>query len=119
MTSWLRWELNDDDGDNPTGAPGDFEFEVEYDFDPGDPGYQYDSNGDGYPGHAANVTLGNVVCKKMRIDNIYREPTLEEKQQLSAWFWTVLDKKPKIRDQIETLGLEQMSFEPDCDDVYD
>lgn len=119
MTSWLRWEINDDDGENPTGAPGDFEFEVEYDFDPGDPGYQYDNNGDGYPGHAASVTLFNAVCKKIRTATTQCELSVKEKEQLAAWFWEVLDKNPEIRHQIETLGLEQMSFEHDWDDVYD
>lgn len=119
MTSWMRWELNDTDGNNPTGAPGDFEFEIEYDFDPGDPGYQYNNNGDGYPGHGANVTLCHAVCKRIYTGDTKRNPSPEEKEQLSAWFWDVLDKNSQIRHQIETLGFEQMSFEPDWDDVYD
>lgn len=120
MTSWLNWELNDDEGTNPFGSPGDFEFNVEYEFDPGDPGYMYDANGDGYPGYPAGVDLTNAVCTQVQVANEQkRVPTTEEAKKLVEWFWTVLDKKPQIRDQIETHGLEQMSFEPECDDRYD
>ena len=39
MTSWLDWGISDEEGTNPLGKPGDFEFAIAYDFDPGDPGY--------------------------------------------------------------------------------
>lgn len=120
MTSWLNWELNDEEGTNPLGQPGDFEFNVEYEFDPGDPGYAYDSNGDGYPGYGPSVTLTNSVCKTVCVGaEKKRPPTAEEAAELANWFWTVLDSKPEIRDQMETRGLEQMAFEPECDDLYD
>ena len=117
MTSWIDWELNDDEATNPLGQAGDFTFNVEYEFDPGDPGYMYDANGDGYPGYAACVDLTGAVCTQVHIDaEQKRAPTPEEAERLANWFWTVLDKNPKIRDQIETQGLEQMSFEAECDD---
>lgn len=120
MTSWLDWEISDDEGDNPFGKPGDFEFNIEYEFDPGDPGYMYDSNGDGYPGYQAHVTLVDAVCKKIHIvDQEKRTPNPEEAKELIRWFWTVLDKKPQIRDQLEERGLEQMTLEPDYDDRDD
>lgn len=120
MTSWIDWEINDDEGINPLGRPGDFEFNVEYEFDPGDSGYMYDANGDGYPGYPAGVELTNAVCTRVHVeDEQKRAPTPEEAKELANWFWTVLDKKPGIRDQIETHGLEQMSFEPECDDRDD
>ena len=120
MTSWLDWEISDEDGDNPLGQPADFEFNVEYDFDPGARGNEYDSYSDGYSGHQANVTLTNAVCKKLRVgDQKQRTPTPDELVALSGWFWFVLDKHPEIRDQIEERGLEQMSIEPDYDDLDD
>lgn len=121
MTSWLNWELEDEDGDNPVLSAGAFEFTIEYDFEPPDPGYMYDSNGDGYPGHDASITITNAVCKNLRetIGGTWRVPSPEEAVALSDWFWTVLDKQPKIRHEIEQSGIEQMMLEPDYDDVDD
>jgi len=120
VTSWMDWEISDDEGSNPFGVPGEFEFNVEYDFDPGDPGCQYDSNGDGYPPYPPNVTLSHAVCKRMTLENLGQKvPTQEEVAKLTDWFWTVLDKRPGIRDQMEEFGVEQMAFEPDDDGRYD
>ncbi|NDC55286.1 MAG: hypothetical protein EBZ69_00365 [Alphaproteobacteria bacterium] len=120
MPSWLNWEISDDEGTNPLGQPGEFEFNVEYDFDPGDPGYMYDRNGDGYPGYPPTVTITGAVCKSVCVgEEKERQPTKEEETALSEWFWVVLDKRPEIRDQMEEHGREQMTFEPDCDDWYD
>ena len=120
MTSWISWEISDNDGTNPLEKPGDFEFRIAYDFDPGDRGCMYDSNGDGYPGYEASVTLTDAVCETVSVvDEKKRPPTHEEAKALADWFWTELDRHPEIRDQIQTSGLEQMSFEPDCDDLDD
>jgi len=115
MTSWINWEISDNDGTNPLEKPGDFEFRIEYDFEPGDPGCMYDSNGDGYPGHDASVTLTNAICEALQCvgDEKKRAPTHEEAKALADWFWTELDRHPEIADQIQTFGLEQMSFEPE------
>jgi len=115
MTSWINWEISDNDGTNPLEKPGDFEFRIEYDFEPGDPGCMYDSNGDGYPGHDASVTLTNAICEALQCvgDENKRAPTHEEAKALADWFWTELDRHPEIADQIQTFGLEQMSFEPE------
>lgn len=117
MTSWIDWEINDDEGTNPLGRPGCFSFNVEYEFDPGDPGYMYDANGDGYPGYPPGVDLVSAMCTQVHVDGEHkRTPNPTETEELAIWFWTVLDKKSEIRDQIETHGLEQMSFEAECDD---
>jgi hypothetical protein len=115
MTSWINLEISDNDGTNPLEKPGDFEFRIEYDFEPGDPGCMYDSNGDGYPGHDASVTLTDAICEALQCvgDEKKRAPTHEEAKALADWFWTELDRHPEIADQIQTFGLEQMSFEPE------
>ena len=68
MTSWLDWGISDEEGTNPLGKPGDFEFAIAYDFDPGDPGYLYDKNGDGCPGYPATVTLTDSTCKSLWLE---------------------------------------------------
>lgn len=108
MTSWMNWELADDVGENPIGVPAEFEFSIEYDFDPGD---TYTCNKNKYPDYPATVTLTKATCKKICAEyGQPRLPTQNEIDDLTQWFWSVLDKNQEIRDQIETFGLEQMSF---------
>jgi hypothetical protein len=120
MTSWLDWDISDNDGTNPLGQPADFEFRIEYDYDPGDPGYMYDSNGDGYPASNPAITLTSATCATVCVENEQkRVPTQDEARAIADWFWTELDRRPEIRDQIRTFGFEQMELEPDWDDLDD
>jgi predicted Abi (CAAX) family protease len=61
------------------------------------------------------VTLTDAICEALQCigDEKKRAPTHEEAKALADWFWTELDRHPEIADQIQTFGLEQMSFEPE------
>lgn len=120
MTNWIQWAIDDEDGENPLGKPGEFEFNVAFDYDPGDPGYMYDANGDGYPGHPPNATITGAECIVIRLEELpQRPPTEKENKMLEDWFLNVLDHDKKLCQQIEACGLDQMCVEPDCDDWDD
>lgn len=120
MTNWIPWDIDDEHGENPLGQPGEFAFNVEFDYDPGDPGYDYDYNGDGYPGHAPSATVSGAECKEIKLADLpVRSPTAEEIKLLEDWFLSMLDTDKKLRRQIEACGLDQMCIEPDYDDWDD
>lgn len=100
MTCWLNWEIHDEQGTNPLGVPGNFEFRVAFDFDPGNFG---NSATDA-------VTLTDSVCKVILTRSHRMRPAQYEVNALTNWFWAVLDKNPEIRDHIATFAAEQMSF---------
>lgn len=117
MTNWIQWEIDDENGENPLGTPGEFEFNVAFDYDPGDPGYEYDANGDGYPGHPPNATITGATCTTVKLETLpQRTPTTNEIPLLEDWFLSVIDHDRKLRQQIEACGLDQMCVEPDYDD---
>jgi len=120
MTNWIPWDIDDDDGENPLGKPGTFEFNVEFDYDPGDPGCRYDYNGDGYPSHDAHAIVTGAECKTIKLEDLpQRPPTENEIKLLEDWFLSMLSKDNRLRRQIESCGLDQMCVEPDEDDWDD
>ena len=120
MTNWIPWDIEDWDGKNPLGKPGQFAFNVAFDYDPGDPGYLYDRNGDGYPGHSPSAAITGADCTEVQLEELpARAPAKEELEPLENWFLSVLSDNPKLRRQIEMCGLDQMCVEPDYDDCDD
>lgn len=122
MTNWIQWEIDDPDGENPLGVPGEFEFEVEFDYDPGEPTILYTPNGDGSPGYPPHASVAAARCKSLKLndaDEQMRVPTREENESISAWFMAVLDSDQKLKRQIEACGLDLMCLEPDYDDLDD
>jgi hypothetical protein len=120
MTVWVSWEIEDEDGENPLEKPGEFDFNVELDYDPGDPGYQYDRNGDGYPGYPPKAVIVDAKCLAVRLEKLpSRAPTVEETKMLAEWFLSILNDNKKLCRQIEECGLDQMCVEQDYDDWDD
>lgn len=120
MTNWIQWDIDDEYGENPLGKPGSFEFRIAFDYDPGDPGYDYDYNGDGYPGHHPNATITGAECKILQLEALpQRPPTEDEIKLLEKWFLALIDSDTKLCRQIEQCGLDQMCVEPDWDDWDD
>lgn len=120
MTSWMPWTLTDDDGTNPLGETGAFDFDVEYEFDPGSPEWIASTHNEDYQNCPATVTLTHPRCTYVELaTQPRRKPTVEEIEALAEWFWTVLDSNPQICDDMKAFGVEQMSFTPDVDDLYE
>lgn len=122
MTNWIQWEIDDTDGDNPFGVPGEFEFDVEFDYDPGEPTIMYTPNGDGSPGYPPQASVSGAKCTLLRLDGLHTKmqtPTREEDETISGWFMSLLDNDVKLKRQIEACGLDQMYVEPDYDDWDD
>lgn len=118
MTNWIQWEIDDPDGENPFGVPGEFEFEIEFDYDPGEPPIMYTPNGDGSPGYPPSATITGAQCKLIKLDGLHEKmqpPTIEENSSVSNWFMTLLDNDHKLKRQIEACGLDQMCVGSDDD----
>jgi hypothetical protein len=118
---YLTWEIEDDEGQNPLGEPGSFEFHLDCDVTPGDPGYLYNHNGDGYPGYAPAVEIVSVTCTRLATDAdpSGRKPTEDEQNALSYWFYLWVDTHACDRESIEKQALEYACVAPDYDDVDD
>ena len=96
MTNWVQWDIDDEYGENPLGKPGEFAFNVEFEYDPGDPGYAYDHNGDGYPEYLPSATVSGAECKQIKLTDLpVRVPTKEEIKLLEDWFLSLLNKDKK------------------------
>jgi hypothetical protein len=122
MTNWIQWEIDDADGENPFGVPGEFEFNVDFDYDPGDPVVMYTPNGDGSPGYPPHTSITGAQCTFFKLDGLHTQPqppTHEEDVMICDWFMSLLDSDKKLRRQIEECGLDQMYVEPDYDDLDD
>lgn len=122
MTNWIEWEIDDPDGENPLGLPGEFCFNVAFDYDPGEPTVMYTPNGDGSPGYPPTASITGAQCKFFKLEGLHTKmqpPTREEDAPLSDWFMSLLDNDSKLRRQIEACGLDQMCVEPYYDDVDD
>jgi hypothetical protein len=106
----MRWSVEDELGKNPTGFAGEFEFDIDFTYDPGDPGVMYDSNMEGYPGHAPSISPESVICSSVKFegDDVGRRPTAAEQQMLSKWFWVWLDANPDECRAICDSGMAQL-----------
>jgi hypothetical protein len=121
MTNWIQWEIEDENGENPLGIPAEFEFDVEFDYDPGEPtaiGNEYDPGFEGCPPHTEVV---GARCREFRplLEDTTQIPTKEQDNAISAWFMELLHDDVKLKRQIEACGLDQMYVEPDYDDRDD
>lgn len=122
MTNMIQWEIEDSNGENPFGVPGEFEFDVEFDYDPGEPEILYTPNGDGSPGYPPCATITGAQCRRIKLDGLHvqpQSPTNDENTAISNWFMALLDSDQKLKRQIEACGLDQMYVEPDYDDWDD
>ena len=122
MTNWIQWEIDDSEGENPFGVPGEFEFNVAFDYDPGEPAIMYTPNGDGEPGYPPHTSITGAQCKLFKLDGLHTQPqppTHEEDAMICDWFMSLLDNDTKLKRQIEECGLDQMYVEPDYDDRDD
>lgn len=121
MGVYLRWEIEDDEGTNPTNAPGWFDFNLECDVEPGDPGYLYDANGDGCPPYGPTAEVVGVTCERVHLDgeNAVRKPTQDEEHALSYWFFGWLAAHPAEMQHIQEQAFEYAWPEPDYDDQDD
>ena len=106
MTS-VTWTIDDENGTNPTGKPGVIEFDVMFEFEPGDPGIMRDSNMDGYPGFPPQAHIDSALCTHLWLDDEdKRKPVREEIAAFSSWFFTWLAQHPNVERALCELGLE-------------
>lgn len=120
MSSSIVWEVDDEKGENDTGKSAAIEFNISFSVEPGEPGYRYDSNGDGHPGYDASVNIGECVCLQVHFEgeDAPRAPTEAEATMLTNWFSRWLNSQPPLREQIEAAALDQVDtddYEPDYD----
>ncbi len=105
MTNLIQWDIDDYEAENPLELPASFDFNISFEYDPGD------------EDDAATATIVGATCTTIVTDEEMRAPTLEEDHALEQWLLSLLDKDVKLRQQIEQCGLDQMGVEPDYDDV--
>lgn len=109
MGSRLFWSYRDDDGDNPTGLSGDFEFEIWYEFEDFD------------PDHAPQIEITGIACKSVRLDGEREErrPTGAEEEEFSEWFGAYLDSHREEFKEVQRQAREYAYVAPDPDDLDD
>lgn len=97
MSSCVPWTFEDLYGDNPQGAPGEFDFNVWYELDFRDENY------------GPQVEIIGVTCHSARYDqqNARRHrPGQQEAEQLADWFSAYLDSHPDEFEAIKDLALQ-------------
>lgn len=120
MTSWIPWDIDDATGNNPIKIPAEFEFNLEFEYDPGELFDNYTPDGDGYPGCPPSVKVIKATCKTIKpVGAPLRVPTAYELDMLEDWFMSQINENNNLGQQIQEYGLEQMCVEPYCDDVDD
>lgn len=119
MTSWIPWDIDDDAGNNPIKIPAEFEFNLEFEYDPGDPPSEY-TPAEESPSCPPSVRVVGAECKTIKpVDAPSRAPTAYELDMLEDWFMSRLADDKILRQQIQEYGLDQMCVEPYYDDVDD
>ena len=120
MTSWIPWDIDDDTGDNPLKIPAEFEFSLEFEYDPGNPAAEYLTLDDDDSGCPPSVRVVGAACKTIKTaDALSRVPTAYELDMLEDWFMSRLTTDKNLCQQIQECGLDQMCVEPYFDDVDD
>lgn len=108
MGSRVFWSYSDNDGENPTGTPADFEFEIWYEF------FDFD------PERVPQIEITGVTCRSVHFDGEperSRTPTTEEEEEFSEWFSSYLDSHPKEFKAVQNQAREHAYVEPDYDDI--
>jgi hypothetical protein len=106
----IAFTVEDEDGQNPTGKLGSFDFDLDFEITAADPGYMYDSNGDGYPGHPATAELVTASCRRVWLeDEEPRQPTAEEQTVFTNWFFTWLADNPDVENDLCDNALEEVA----------
>lgn len=106
MTAWVFIDLAPNT-DNPLGIEAEFTFQVEYDYDPGEPGEFV----------PPEVAILRATCQTVcPVNGLPRPPTRQEANMLEDWFLTRLQDDEDLRQQIENCGLDQMCVEPQSDE---
>jgi hypothetical protein len=106
MTAWVAADINSD-ADNPLGIAAEFSFQVEYEYDPGDPENFV----------APEVAILRATCQTVRpVNERARPPTAHEAHMLADWFLSRARDDDDLRQQIENCGLDQMCVEPQWDE---
>ena len=113
----IFWELDDEDGDNPTGVPGQFGFRVYCRVNPGDPGVWRDSNGDGCPAEAPSIDIISAECLDVWLGEEPQRPaTIAEQRTFGDWFCGYIDSRPATFERLEHDALELAYICNDYDD---
>lgn len=97
MSSCVFWSTDDEDGDNPTGVAGNFEFRIWYEIDYGDEDFLQEPS----------MEITAIDCVEVQFeDEEARSPTAEEDIALSDWLETSLNS-----NNTDIQGIEHMAFE--------
>lgn len=120
MSNAIFWELEDEDGDNPTTVPGSFGVRVYFEINYGDPGVWRDRNGDGYPGEAPSIDIIAGECLDVWFGEEQQRPaTSEERATLGDWAAGYIEARPVLFERLEREALEQAYVGHDIDDTRD
>lgn len=110
MSSRVLWSFSDEEGENPTGAPGELEFTIWYEFE------QHDYE------HAPQLEIIEISCDRVCFDNAPegpRKPTDKEENELAAWFSRYLDGHPSEVKAIQQRAREDLYWTDEYADTED
>lgn len=121
MPCHLTWEHEDPDGHNWLGRAGTFEFEIDFEFEPGYAPVFFTNEEETRPS-APKVTFLNTVCLRVHFDDdgeTERLPTQEEEAVLERWFEQELANRSELKSTITEHCVNLVNFEADWDDLDD
>lgn len=103
----VTWTVEDSSTSNPLGKSGEFEFEVDFIFEPEEQQVRYDSDLGGYPGSPARAIVSAVCCTHVSLTGEEpREPEKVENKKLQQWFFDWLEQHPKEENALCSRALK-------------
>jgi hypothetical protein len=110
VSSCLFWTAVDEDGTNPVGNAGAFEFRIWYEVDFGDEDFMTEPS----------IEITNVDCVVVQFDGEdSRTPTVDEDIELSEWLESELNSNVSDMKGVEHLAFEYSYIEHDQVDWVD
>lgn len=110
MSNCLLWTTVDEDGTNPVGHAGAFEFRIWYDVDFGDDDFMT----------APSIEITNVDCVDVQFEGEEsRAPTIDEDIELSEWLESELNSSVSDMQGVEHMAFEYAYIDTDAVDWLD
>lgn len=109
VTVYLYRHVEDLDGNNPLGVPGEFEFLLECALEEGTAECLYSADGTGHPAFPGGIEICMVSCRAIQLlGGARHRPEAATCKELEAWYENWLDTYPAERDSLHRAVVEAL-----------